>query len=236
MRQILPLLLLSISGCVTVETNPRPELNTSDIERSEARIALGLGYLEQGRMVKARENLEIALDHSPTYYRAQISMAHYYERVGEQSAADMMYSRAVRQHPDNGNVLNNYGTFLCKQGEYERADSYFNKAIKQPYYYLISTSYENAALCSVKAGNTDKAQHYFERTLAHDPNRQRAILHLAKLEIDSGQYKQARLRLMQYHQRFGVKKASLKLLADLEEKAGNSALEQKYRTKLEQMT
>jgi type IV pilus assembly protein PilF len=186
-------------------------------------------------MVKARENLEIALDHSPSYYRAQISMAHYYERVGELSAADMMYSRSLRQNPDNGNVLNNYGTFLCKQGEYERADQYFNKAIEQPLYFLISASYENAALCAVKAGNNDKALHYFERTLAHDPNRQRAILHLAKLEIEMGNYKEARVRLMRFHQRFGIKKTSLNLLANLEAKAGNHGLEQKYRKKLEQM-
>lgn len=229
------LLSLALTGCVTVESTPKPEHVANDTERAESRIALGLGYLGQGNMIRARENLELALKHSPSYYRAQISMAHYYEQVGEEEAADRMYARSLRQHPKNGNVLNNYGAFLCKQGEFEKADHYFNKAIEQPYYYLVSASYENAALCAIKANQTDKAIHYLQRTLDHDPNRSRAVLYLAKLEIETEQYQQARIRLMQFHRQYGVKEASLQLLADLEGKAGNRALQQQYLAKVEEI-
>lgn len=226
------ILASTLVGCVTVETTDSPEIVSNPKEKAEARIALGMGYLEQGNMVKARENLEKALKHYPGYYRAQLSLAHYYEKVGEDESANSLYKKSLRQNPSNGNVLNNYGTFLCKQGEYEQADRYFNRAIEQPYYYLISASYENAAFCALKAGETEKAKNYFTRTLDHDPNRVRSILYLAKLEIDAGSYKEARIRLMQFHQRYGVQKASLGLLAELEQKAGNEALEKKYRKQL----
>lgn len=236
MRHLPILFAVTLTGCVTVESTQNPERLAAPKERAEARIELGIGYLHQGNMVKARENLEKALDHLPSYYRAQLSMAHYFEKVGEKEAATEMYETALKQHPRNGNVLNNYGTFLCKHGNYAKADEYFNKAIEQPYYYLTSASYENAAFCALKSGDIAQAKAYFVRTLNHDPHRARALLHLAKLEIDDGDFTPARIRLMKFHQRYGLQRTSLELLAELEAKAGNEALEDKYRQKIQQMS
>ncbi|HGS4572261.1 type IV pilus biogenesis/stability protein PilW [Vibrio cholerae] len=225
-------LIIALAGCVTVTETAGNATQSDPTEMAEARIALGLGYLENGSMIKARENLEKALQHAPNYYRSQLSMAHYYEAVGENDSARKMYRTALSEHPKNGNVLNNFGTFLCKQGEYDTADQYFRRAVEQPYYYLISASYENAGLCALKAGKTDNAREYFKRAIDHDPNRLLSILQLTKMEIEAGDYTPARLRLMDLNQRYGYQKASLTLLIELEKRAGNSALEQKYQTLL----
>ncbi|HDG1636517.1 TPA: type IV pilus biogenesis/stability protein PilW [Vibrio cholerae] len=225
-------LIIALAGCVTVTETAGNATQSDPTEMAEARIALGLGYLENGSMIKARENLEKALQHAPDYYRSQLSMAHYYEAVGENDSARTMYRTALSKHPKNGNVLNNFGTFLCKQGEYDTADQYFRRAVEQPYYYLISASYENAGLCALKAGKTDNAREYFKRAIDHDPNRLLSILQLTKMEIEAGDYTPARLRLMDLNQRYGYQKASLTLLIELEKRAGNSALEQKYQTLL----
>lgn len=225
-------LIIALAGCVTVTETAGNATQSDPTEMAEARIALGLGYLENGSMIKARENLEKALQHAPDYYRSQLSMAHYYEAVGENDSARKMYRTALSAHPKNGNVLNNFGTFLCKQGEYDTADQYFRRAVEQPYYYLISASYENAGLCALKAGKTDNAREYFKRAIDHDPNRLLSILQLTKMEIEAGDYTPARLRLMDLNQRYGYQKASLTLLIELEKRAGNSALEQKYQTLL----
>ncbi|GHX43179.1 fimbrial biogenesis and twitching motility protein, putative [Vibrio cholerae] len=225
-------LIIALAGCVTVTETAGNATQSDPTEMAEARIALGLGYLENGSMIKARENLEKALQHAPDYYRSQLSIAHYYEAVGENDSARKMYRTALSEHPKNGNVLNNFGTFLCKQGEYDTADQYFRRAVEQPYYYLISASYENAGLCALKAGKTDNAREYFKRAIDHDPNRLLSILQLTKMEIEAGDYTPARLRLMDLNQRYGYQKASLTLLIELEKRAGNSALEQKYQTLL----
>lgn len=229
-------LIIALAGCVTVTETAGNATQSDPTEMAEARIALGLGYLENGSMIKARENLEKALQHAPDYYRSQLSMAHYYEAVGENDSARKMYRTALSEHPKNGNVLNNFGTFLCKQGEYDTADQYFRRAVEQPYYYLISASYENAGLCALKAGKTDNAREYFKRAINHDPNRLLSILQLTKMEIEAGDYTPARLRLMDLNQRYGYQKASLKLLIELEKRAGNSALEQKYQTLLNSLS
>ncbi|EKO3643949.1 type IV pilus biogenesis/stability protein PilW [Vibrio metschnikovii] len=227
--------VLWLSGCVTMTEQGQAELRSTPIEMAESRIALGLGYLEQGNRVKARQSLQKALQHAPHYYRAQLSMAHYFEIVGENETAQQLYQTALREHPRNGNVLNNYGAFLCKQGEYSRADQYFMRAVEQPYYYLIPASYENAGFCALKSGDKQKAHYYFERSLNHDPNRARSILQLAKLEIDDDQFIPARLRLMKFHQQYGYQKTSLELLIELEKRSGNPALENKYQALLAEL-
>ncbi len=199
---------MGLMGCVTVnEDGKSPVVKADPVAMAESRIALGLGYLESGSMIRAHDNLQQALTHAPSYYRAQLSMAHYYETVGEDVKAEQMYKRSLRQNAKNGNVLNNYGTFLCKQGEYKQADKMFNRAIEQPYYYLIPASYENAGFCALKSDDVEKAKYYFTRAIDHDPHRPKSILQLAKLEIDSGNYTDARIRLMRFNQMYGVKKA-----------------------------
>ncbi|EPP2127942.1 type IV pilus biogenesis/stability protein PilW [Vibrio alginolyticus] len=230
------LLLLSqfaLVGCVTVKEDGSPVVKADPVAMAESRIALGLGYLDGGNMIRAHDNLQQALNHAPQYYRAQLSMAHYYETVGEDIKAEQMYKRSLHQHTKNGNVLNNYGTFLCKRGDFEKADQMFNRAIEQPYYYLIPASYENAAFCALKSQDKDKARYYFTRAIDHDPHRPKSILQLAKIEIDSGDYTEARIRLMRFNQMYGVKKPSLQLMIQLERAAGNEALQKKYQKQLE---
>ncbi|GAK19278.1 LOW QUALITY PROTEIN: type IV pilus assembly protein PilF [Vibrio sp. JCM 19053] len=232
------LLLLSqfaLVGCVTVKEDGSPVVKADPVAMAESRIALGLGYLDGGNMIRAHDNLQQALNHAPQYYRAQLSMAHYYETVGEDIKAEQMYKRSLHQHTKNGNVLNNYGTFLCKRGDFEKADQMFNRAIEQPYYYLIPASYENAAFCALKSQDKDKARYYFTRAIDHDPHR-KSILQLAKIEIDSGDYTEARIRLMRFNQMYGVKKPSLQLMIQLERAAGNEALEKKYQKQLEKFS
>lgn len=233
---VIALTTLSLTACVSVTETTKTEIQSEPQERAEARLALGMGYLEQGNMIKARENLQIALNHDPTFYRAQLSMAHYYEKVGEDEAAEGLYKRALSHHPRNGNVLNNYGTYLCKKGEYEQADVFFNRAISQPYYYLISGSYENAAFCALKAGNREQSIEYFKRALDHQPMRYRSTLNLAKLEIEEGDLINARIRLMQFTQSYGLKKDALRLMVELEDKAGNQGMKQKYQDQLDNLS
>lgn len=222
-----PLLCSLLVGCVTVdEAGNKKEID--NIEASEARISLGLSYLETGQWQRARDNLELALDYSPRYYRAQNAMAYYYQQVDEPDAAEAMYRQALRDSPKNGDVQNNYGVFLCSQQRYDEAIAAFEKAIKQPYYYLTSASYENAAFCSLKSGGKQQAKDYFEKTLAYDPYRPKSMLQLAQLEIDSQNLKDARVMLFKFNKRYGYKADSLWLLIQLEHGAGRQTQVEKY--------
>lgn len=214
-------------GCVTVTDKPNAA-KFDNIKASEARISLGLGYLQQENMTKARENLEMAVKYAPSYYRALTSIAYYYQRVGENELAEKAYEDALDSSPNNGDVLNNYGAFLCRQGKYKKAESYFNRAIEQPYYYLVAASYENAGLCALKSGNKEKAAGYFSKALAHDPGRAQSLLRLAELEIEKDAFSSARVNLLKFNKRYGYRPVSLGLLIKLESKDNNPQLVSKY--------
>lgn len=225
---IYPLLCSLMVGCVTVEQTGNGKQSVDKVEAAEARISLGLTYLSKGQWQRARENLEMALDYAPKYYRAQNAMAYYYQRVDDPEAAEALYRQALRDSPKNGDVKNNYGVFLCSQERYDEAIAEFEFAIKQPYYYLTSASYENAALCSLKKGSEPEAKGYFEKALSYDPYRPKSMLQLSQLDIKANNLKDARVRLFKFNKRYGYKADSLWLLIQLEQQSGRDSLVAKY--------
>ena len=232
--QTFALIVMSLLvGCVTVDES-KNNVQKDPVAIAESRIELGLGYMKQGDYARAKQNFEKAIEHAPKYYRTELTLAYYYETVGDVKAAQHAYERATNAYPNNGTVLNNYGTFLCKKGDYKKAEHYFNQAIEQPFYYQVSSSYENAGLCALKANHLKKAEAYFVKALDHQPLRPNATIQLAAIEVKNHQLKEARLRLLAFNQRYGYQKASLRVLIDLESKAGNRAMVKKYQSLLSQ--
>ncbi|WED21344.1 type IV pilus biogenesis/stability protein PilW [Vibrio sp. JC009] len=214
-------------GCVTV-SGQKENGQFDAVKAADARIVLGLRYFQSGDLIRARENLELAVKYAPDYYRSLNSLAFFYEQIKEYDLAGKAYRKALRKSPQNGDVLNNYGAFLCKRGQYQKADEYFNRAIEQPDYYLTSHSYENAAMCALKSNDINKAEYYFKRSLDHEPGRYKSLIRLSRLEAERGEHQQARDRLIRFHNKFGYKPESLGLLIELEQQAGNKSLVQEY--------
>ncbi|WP_413285082.1 type IV pilus biogenesis/stability protein PilW [Vibrio sp. MA40-2] len=221
-----------VMGCVTVTEHD--SVSTFDnIKAADARIVLGLSYLNADNRQKARENLELALKFAPNYYRALNSIAYYYQLVGEDELADKAYKHAMWESPNNSELLNNYGAFLCRLGQYAQADVFFNRAIEQPSNHQIADSLENAAICSLKSGNRADAEFYFKRCLDYDPARYFSLIQLSKLMLEREKYDETRVRLVEFHKKFGFQSSSLHLLIKLENKVGNKEQAQQYALALE---
>ncbi|RXJ73176.1 type IV pilus biogenesis/stability protein PilW [Veronia nyctiphanis] len=210
-----------LTGCVTVTEEKSPS-GSDTIQKAESRIALGLGYLKAGQWQSARRNIELAVQYAPKYYRSLMSYAYLLEEMDELDAAEKQYKKALRYSPKNGDVQNNYGVFLCRLERYDEAQAAFANAIAQPYYYKTSGSYENAALCALKFGDMQLARESFEKALSHEPNRPLSTLQLAKLELEDGEYNEARSRLFYFHKRYGYRADSLYLLIKLESAQGHN--------------
>ena len=230
MRVILGCAVVLLSACAS-----SPDLESNNIRAADARISLGLNYLFRENWLKAKENLEIALKYAPNYYRSLNSIAYYYQLVGEKELAEKHYKKALQQSPRNGDVLNNYGVFLCELGSYKQADELFNRAIKQPDYYKVAESYENAALCSLKKGEKEKAAYYFKRSLDYEPYQLLVMFELARLEFEMGKLGKAKDRLIKIHSKFGYQKQSLMLLINIEAQLNRSEIAEKYSAILKRM-
>jgi type IV pilus assembly protein PilF len=196
-------LLTVLSGCVTQSYEndsdiPVVESDSSDNDMAMTRITLGLGYLNMGNTTQAKLNLEKAKRFSPNLSEVYTAFAHYYDVVGEPALATNAYEKALSISPNNPDTLNNYGVFLCRNEKYQASEKYTLKAIKIPTYLMVSQSYENLALCQLKADDFVKAEKYLTKSIQHSPNRASALLQMVRLQYAFTDYKSAQKYLQRY--------------------------------------
>ncbi|WP_024872844.1 type IV pilus biogenesis/stability protein PilW [Tolumonas lignilytica] len=180
---------LVLSGCVTETTiigknSVRQENAIDNAAASKTRIQLGMGYLNKGEMASAKYNFEKAIELAPSSAEAYLAMAYYYQSVGDNLSAQKTYEQLVSSHGNDPDVLNNYGTFLCRNHNYAQADSMFMRAVAQPRYLKMDDTYENAALCAVESGKKDKAKEYYRLALGYNPQKVGLMLDLAEIALN----------------------------------------------------
>lgn len=195
--------VLGLSACVTEnyendKTQPIVQNQSSKNDMALTRISLGLGYLKMGNTTQAKLNLEKAKFHAPNLVQVHTAFAHYYETVGEPELATDSYEDALTIAPDDADTLNNFGVFLCRQGQYQAAETQIEKAIAQPSYLLVSQSYENLALCQIEDNRFDDAQASLEKAILHNPSSANVYLQMMTLQYAKGDYLEAKAFLKRY--------------------------------------
>ena len=154
----------------------RPCVSQSSVDfnkqqAAKARVELALGYLQQEDFVQAKLNLDKAFEHDDRYYLVHSALAHFYQLQGDTEKAKQAYLQAIKLDDKQGDVYNNFGAFLCGQGEFEQAYSQFNAALAAPNYYHQADTYENIALCAFAGKQTDVYQQALDKLRQVDPSR-----------------------------------------------------------------
>ena len=193
-------------------------------------MQLGLGYLKQGDRQRAKKKLLTALLQAPQAPDVNAAMAYYFEQSEELDDARRYYQNAVRLSSNSGSQLNNFGTFLCRQGEYKKAEIYFLKAVKDIQYVNTAGAYENAGLCSLAIPDLDKAKIYFIQALKHDPSRRESLLELVKFNKKMGLNGDALNQLQHYPELVLMDEQLLLLAKELAFLEGNTQLSSEYST------
>jgi type IV pilus assembly protein PilF len=176
MYLITKLVILSslLVGCASVQTQDQTMASDDNVQ-------LGLAYLQQHDTVHAREKLLMALQEAPHWSVAEDAMGYLNEVTGDEKEAEKFYLDALKNAPDDGAALNNYGVFLCRKHRASEAEKMFLKATKNPNYLNVGQAYENAALCELSVANRKKARDYFEKALKEEPERKLSQDELKKL-------------------------------------------------------
>jgi len=173
----------------------RPQYNP---KAAEIHVELGLAYLNQGSRERAKEKLLLALQEHPTSVVVNDAYAYFCEVTGDLSKAEYYYQAALKQEPHSGIALNNYGTYFCRNKNYERSIEYFLQATDDPSYLNVAEAYENAGLCAKQIPDVKRAQRFFEHALKQDPRRETSLLALAQILNQQGQTQLAQSYLSQY--------------------------------------
>ena len=230
---LLSSLLLLVTGCVTERTYQGTDIPVAEQEfnkeaAAKDRMQLGLTYLQRGNSQQAKYNLEKAMEYAPHLEEVHLSMAYYYQKVGDIRRATSAYERAIDSRNATGDAYNNFGVFLCEQKDYKRSEKMFLTAIEQPKYTRVASSYENLGLCSEAAGENEKAIKYYEKALQYAPRRTSSILAITKIKLKLHQHRDANEWLKRYHGIAFQSPESLMLGVDIAKKMNNRALEQQY--------
>lgn len=228
-------ILILLSGCVT-QTGPGTVQKGFDRDKAaENRVSLGLTYLKNGNFSSAKFNLDKALEFAPRSADANYAMAYYYQSVGELEQAENAYQYAMDLEPNNADIANTYGAFLCQNGNYEKAKEYFLKAVNTSSYISSAQTYENLALCSQSQGRPEEAVQYFRSAVNHQPSRADSLYLLTQSLIDTQQWVEAQDVFKRYEKVSRVSPQSLLMAVSIEEGLGNYSVAKGYSDMLIQL-
>lgn len=204
----------------------QPAKDTRAAPASPAQIAqvntqLGLGYLRNGQTDLAYERLNTALEADPDFATAHNGIALVYDKRGEAEKAEKHFKRALALNPSDSAAQTNYGVFLCEHGRYDEGEQYFLKAVENPRYDKPAMAYTNAGLCRMRDDDPAKAQSYFRAALRVDPRFAVALLNMAELSYDAGEYLAARAYMQRYEEVAKHNSRSLWLGIRIEERLGD---------------
>ena len=197
--------LLAVAGCISQNsddptTDNGVPLSALSYNPKAAAInaELGVGYLQQGDIERAKMKLLMAQKQDPDSSVVAASIAYYYDKIGNPKEAERYYKRAYSLATEKGDAANNYGVFLCKQKKYTAAYNYFQKAIDDPNYVSTAQTYENLGLCHWEQNDTVVAKNYFLKALRIDPKLATSLLQMAQIGVNAKDWAAAENYLMQY--------------------------------------
>jgi type IV pilus assembly protein PilF len=227
-------LALVLAACVTI-TAGRTTSAPSSTDAAQYNLSLGVGYLRQGNFQAAKDKLERAIEQDPGLATAHSALGLVYERLEDLDGAEQQYRRAVTLAPDDPDVQNALGVFLCsKRGRTAEALKVFDRALAIPLSRKNvnrAVLYTNAGTCA-KYTDLPRAEAYLRRALAENPDFPDALLQLAEVTLAGGNGLAARAFLERNLAAAGPTPAGLLLGYRIESQLGDAAAAGRYAERL----
>ena len=177
---------------VNAQALPGSSEETDVRRRARIRVELGSGYYQQRNMQVALSELQQARQIDPSYVPTYAVLGLVYMDLGERELAQSTFDQGLRLAPDDSDLNNNYGWFLCQTDRAPQAIERFNRALRNPLYQTPARPLRNSGICSLRAGDRVAAEGYFHKALQLDPRDPVALYQLADLNLKRGDFNAAR--------------------------------------------
>ena len=224
--------LVFLGACVSSSPD-RPQSESDTVSKATLdNVQLGTAYLQRNQYEAALQKLNKALDLDPNYGPAHTVMALLQERLGNMERAGVHYRQAASLDSEDAGAQNNYGTYLCRTGQSEEADNYFNLALGNPLYRTPEVALTNAGTCALESGNQEKSELYLRKALEYRANYSAALLPLAQINYDKGDFMNARAFLQRFESVSERNAQSLLLGYQIESELGDETRAGNYRDEL----
>lgn len=235
---LLGLSLLILSGCQV--SSVRDDDDTGNLGRNRGEspadiyVQLATGYLQEGQTDTALRKVRQGLELDPRNARAHMVIALIYERLGETGLAENHYAEAIGLEPKDPFIHNAYGSFLCKQKNYDQALKEFEAAVSNPLYPTPHVALANAGVCARRAGELSRAEGYLRQALQSDNKFPLALSQMAIVSFETGNALSARAYLQRFLEVADPSPDMLWLGIRIARELGNRALEAEYEGLLRQ--
>ena len=192
--------LLLLGGCAGVGapgSTPQAELRTSsdqtDLQkRAQIRLQLAVGYFERKQYNVALDEIKQALATDPEFADAYSVRALIYMDMGETRLADENFLTAKKLAPNNPDLNNNYGWYLCQNDRVRESIPYFEAALKNRSYQSPAKALNNAGVCSLKMNDSVAAERFLTQAFQLEPGNSATNANLARIYFKTADYTRAR--------------------------------------------
>lgn len=231
-----------LSACAGMSGNKQGDDNsqsstqasTEDPLRYRAKVhtELGANYFQRGQMSVALEELREAIRLDPRYGFAHSIIGLVHADLGEFAKADAAFQQAIAAAPAEGDIRNNYGSYLCRQNRPKEGLEQFDAALRLPLYQTPNIALENAGSCALAASMIRPAETYFARLVQIQPFGSRGYQGLAAIALKTARFDEVR---KQVRMGLGAQPQTAELYfygACAERKLGDRAAEDSYTQQL----
>jgi type IV pilus biogenesis/stability protein PilW len=177
------LLAALVSACAGSSVNRKKE--------AEARMQMGVTYLEQRNLPMAMRELTRADELDPGNPEVEMMLGMTYRARGDLGKAEEYLRKAIDRKPDYAEARNNLGTVLADQKRWDEAAREFEAAAENVLYNTPERAYYNLAEVQRMRKEPARAEDAYRRALQANSRYAPAYLGLAAVLGEKGNWDEA---------------------------------------------
>lgn len=222
---------VDIAAAATPSASSRELRRERDRQRLMVDISRSLAADRLDEAERQVRSLLAANRRDPDAYTLQAVLSARQGRTVQEGEA---YRQALALAPARGDLLNNYGAWLCAQGHAAEALVLFERARRDPAHPQADVT-ANAGICAARAGQWELAERELRQALHWLPAHAGALAAMARVQLQMEQPLAARAF---YQRRLAAAAADasvLQLAIEIEQRLGDDAAVANHKQRLAQL-
>lgn len=196
----------------------------------DQRLGLANNRIQSGDYAGAEQQVREVLKKSPSSVDALMFLGVIQQGQGNPAAGET-YRRTTDLAPQRGDVLNNYGAWLCANGQAAESLAWFDRAL-QDANYAQAPALANAGGCALQASQRERAVRDLRKALELEPANAYALESMARYEVGQKAYFEARAFIERRLAAAPATASVLQLAIQIEHGLGDKVAASRYQQRL----
>ena len=202
-------------------------------KRARVRMELASAYFSRGQLPTALDEVKRAIQADPQHGAAYNLRGLIYAGMGDEKLAEESFRRALQINPQDADVMQNFGWYLCQLKRFPEANAMFRQALAVPQYANTPRTLLTQGVCHARAGQWNEAEQSLLRSFELDSTNPATAVNLTEVLLRRGDFERARFYIRRVNAQPDVANAqTLWLAARIEHRLGNRQGEQEFGSQL----